>query len=148
MSFLPHPICFPYVSTRLICICTRSLIEDVSSPNITAFLHGKVRITPSNATKAIAFAGNALRKHGTNPRQYPLHPRSLHTARAASFQLWNCLCPSLRAPPIGSVIRRCFTTSEGYDVSQKIWAEIPPAQKLIRGADMLVLLVMNRVRMS
>ena len=27
-------------------------------------------MTPSNATNAIAFAGNARRKHGTKPRQY------------------------------------------------------------------------------
>lgn len=38
--------------------------------------HGSDRITPSNATKAIAFAGNARKKQGTKPLQYPLHPRS------------------------------------------------------------------------
>jgi hypothetical protein len=30
---------------------------------------GKLLITPSNATRAIAFAGKALKKHGTNPLQ-------------------------------------------------------------------------------
>lgn len=30
---------------------------------------------------------------------------------------------------------RCFTTSDGYEVSQKICADKPPAQKLIAGAD-------------
>lgn len=35
------------------------------------------RMAASNATSAIAFAGNALRKQGKNPRQYPLAPLSL-----------------------------------------------------------------------
>lgn len=30
---------------------------------------------------------------------------------------------------------RCLTTSDGYDVSQKICADKPPAQKLIAGVD-------------
>lgn len=33
-------------------------------------------ITPSKATSAIAFAGNALKKHGRNPLQYPFNPAS------------------------------------------------------------------------
>lgn len=41
----------------------------VQMPSYIQVYHGSVRITPSNATKAMAFAGNALRKQGTNPRQ-------------------------------------------------------------------------------
>lgn len=33
---------------------------------------------------------------------------------------------------------RCLTTSDGYEVSQKICADMPPAQKLIAGADKFV----------
>jgi len=33
------------------------------------YIYGKALITPSNATNAIAFAGNALKKHGRNPLQ-------------------------------------------------------------------------------
>lgn len=36
---------------------------------------------------------------------------------------------------------RCFTTSDGYDVIQKICAERPPAQKLTAGVESEVLLV-------
>lgn len=110
--------------------------------------YGSHRITPSNATKAIAFAGNALKKQGTKPLQYPPHPRSRYTATAASFHHRNCRCPSPSAPPMGSVIRRFFTTSDGYDMIQKIWAEIPPAQKLITGADRLVRSLISRDRTS
>lgn len=39
--------------------------------------YGSQRMTPSKATRAMAFAGNARRKQGTKPRKYPLHPRSL-----------------------------------------------------------------------
>lgn len=69
---------------------------------------GRLLMTPSNATSAIALAGNALKKHGTNPLQYPLHPFSLHTVLAASLHRGNRL-PS----PSGSVIMRCLTTSLG-----------------------------------
>ena len=48
-----------------------------------------VRITPSKATNAIALAGKARRKHGTNPRQYPRNPLSLYIAAAASRQRGN-----------------------------------------------------------
>ncbi len=46
---------------------------------ISSLLHhsGMDRMAASNATSAIAFAGNALRKQGKNPRQYPLAPLSL-----------------------------------------------------------------------
>src|SRR5204862_923615 len=80
----------------------------------TSIHHGNDLITPSKATSAMAFAGNALRKHGRNPRQYPLHPLSLPTATAASFHRRNRLSPSPSAPPKGSVMIRCFTTSDGY----------------------------------
>jgi len=69
---------------------------------------GNARMTPSNATKAIAFAGNARRKQGTKPLQYPLHPFSVHTAFAASLHLGNFL-----PLPSGSVMIRCLTTSDG-----------------------------------
>lgn len=86
---------------------------------------GKFRITASNTVSAYttvstpshihdrtqltaALAGNALKKHGTNPLQYPLTPPSLHTARAASRHLPNFL-PS----PSSSVMYLFLTTSEG-----------------------------------
>ena len=69
---------------------------------------GNALITDSNATNAIAFAGNALKKHGTNPLQYPLHPCSLYTALAASLHRGN-----LRPGPSGSVMMRCLMTSLG-----------------------------------
>ena len=100
-------------------------------------------MTPSKATSAIALAGNALKKHGTKPLQYPLHPLSLHTVFAASLHLGN-----LRSEPNGSVMIRCLTTSEGYDVSQNIWADRPPAQKLIAGAEREVWLFKKRVKTS
>lgn len=43
---------------------------------------------------------------------------------------------------------RFLTTSEGYEVIQKIWAEIPPAQKLMAGADRLVFSFMTRDMIS
>lgn len=110
--------------------------------------YGSHRITPSNATNAMAFAGNALRKQGTNPRQYPLHPRSRPTATAASFQDRNFLSPSPKTPPMGSVMSRCFTKSDGYEVIQNSWADSPPAQKLMAGLDILVRSFIIRVRMS
>lgn len=58
-------ICYPYSYTLKACTYTYTYIH-----------HGNVLIIASNANKAIAFAGNALRKHGRNPRQYPLHPLS------------------------------------------------------------------------
>lgn len=105
-------------------------------------------ITPSNATNAIAFAGKALKKHGKNPRQYPFIPLSLLMATAASFHVRNFLSPSPSAPPNGSVIIRCFTTSDGYDVNQKTCAERPPAQKLIAGVDISVYFLNPRVMRS
>lgn len=66
------------------------------------------RITPSNATSAIAFAGKARKKQGTKPRQYPVHPVSRYIDFAASFQRGYFL-----SGPKGSVMMRCFTTSEG-----------------------------------
>lgn len=98
--------------------------------------HGKALMIPSNATNAIAFAGNALRKQGTNPRQYALKPPpSLPTATAASFHRLNRCVPSFNCPPRGSVMMRCLMISEGYDVNQKIWADKPPAQKFMEGVD-------------
>jgi hypothetical protein len=91
-------------------------------------------MTPSKATKAIAFAGNALKKQGTKPLQYPFHPASRYTALAASLQRGK-----RRPAPSGSVMTLCFTTSLGYEVSQKTCAESPPAQKLMAGAERLVL---------
>ena len=87
-------------------------------------------ITPSNTNSAVAFAGNALRKHGKNPRQYPLHPASLYTALAASLHLGY-----LRSAPNPSVMMRCLTTSDGYEKIQNICADSPPAQKLTAGSD-------------
>ena len=43
---------------------------------------------------------------------------------------------------------RCFTTSEGYDVIQKICAERPPAQKLIAGVEREVCVEKKSVRMA
>ena len=70
-------------------------------------------ITPSNATSATAFAGNALKKQGTKPRQKPRAPSRRQTARAASRQPRKQRSPSPRVPPSGSVMTRCLTTSEG-----------------------------------
>lgn len=111
-------------------------------------VYGSHRITPSKATNAIAFAGNARRKQGRNPRQYPLQPRSWYTTAAASFHQRKRRSPSPSLPPMGSVMRRCLTTSDGYEVSQKIWAEIPPAQKLTAGADRFVFSLNQRVSTS
>jgi len=47
------------------------------STSIYSSYSGNVLITASNATSAMAFAGNALKKHGTNPLQYPMAPLSL-----------------------------------------------------------------------
>lgn len=95
-------------------------------------------MTPSKATRAKAFAGKALKKHGTKPLQKPLGPSLRHISFAASFHLGNRLSPSLSAPPSGSVMIRCLTTSDGYEVSQKTWAERPPAQKLMEGVESCV----------
>ena len=43
---------------------------------------------------------------------------------------------------------RCFTTSLGYDVIQKICADNPPAQKLTAGVDRFVLFCSNLVKTS
>lgn len=110
--------------------------------------YGSHRITPSKATNAMAFAGNARRKQGTNPRQYPLQPRSWYTTTAASFHKRKRRSPSPSLPPIGSVMRRCLTTSDGYEVIQKIWAEIPPAQKLMAGVDRFEFSLNQRVNTS
>lgn len=57
-------------------------------------------ITPSNAISAIALAGNALKKHGTKPLQYPLAPSLLHISFAASFHLRNFCSPSPKFWPL------------------------------------------------
>jgi hypothetical protein len=97
----------------------QSLTQANSLPSLPSLLlhthPGNPLTTPSNATNATAFAGNALKKHGKNPLQYPLHPFSLYTALAASRHLAYFL-----PEPRSSVIIRCLTTSDGYDVSQKI----------------------------
>ena len=41
---------------------------------------------------------------------------------------------------------RCFTTSDGYDVIQKICAERPPAQKLMDGVEREVCVEKRSVR--
>lgn len=112
--------------------------------SLYANAQGNHLITPSKATSAIAFAGNARKKHGKNPLQYPFQPPSRPTAIAASFHRRNRRSPSPWAPPRGSVMSLFLTTSEGYDVIQKIWAESPPAQKLIAGAGSAVFSRMNR----
>lgn len=89
--------------------------------------YGSALITASKATNATALAGNALKKHGTNPlqirqsaphepfrnttayRQYPFHPFSRYTALAASLHRLNTLSPGSN----GSVMILCFTTSLG-----------------------------------
>ncbi len=76
-------------------------------------LYGSPLMTPSNATSATAFAGNALKKQGTKPLQYPFHPFSAYTALAAVFQFGNLLSPSFSPLPRGSVMILCFTTSLG-----------------------------------
>jgi hypothetical protein len=68
---------------------------------------GNARMTPSNATKAIAFAGNARRKQGTKPLS-TLSTHSPSTQLAASLHLGNFL-----PLPSGSVMIRCLTTSDG-----------------------------------
>lgn len=57
-------------------VYTSTVMYSLETVYAQATIHGNQRITPSNATNAMAFAGNALRKQGTNPRQYPLQPRS------------------------------------------------------------------------
>lgn len=74
---------------------------------------GNALITPSNVISAIAFAGNARKKHGANPLQNPRAPSLLQIALAASFHRGNCRSPSPSLPPSGSVMMRCLTTSEG-----------------------------------
>lgn len=54
-----------------------------------------------------------LKKHGRKPLQYPLHPFSCHTVFAASLHPWNLRTPPANGAPSGSVIIRCFTTSDG-----------------------------------
>lgn len=71
--------------------------------------HSNHRITPSNATSAAAFAGNARRQHGTKPRQNPFMPPSRQIASAASLQRGYLRFPASRS----SVMIRCFTTSVG-----------------------------------
>lgn len=83
-------------------------------------VYGNHLITPSNVNRAIALAGNALRKQGMKPLQKPFMPLSFATAVAASFHRRNFRSPSFNPPPSGSVISRCLTTSAGYDVNQKI----------------------------
>ena len=97
------------------------------------FYSGSARITDSKATRAMAFAGKARRKHGKKPLQYPFHPCSRYTAFATSRHRGN-----FRSGPNGSVIIRCLITSLGYDVIQKTWADKPPAQKFTAGAERFV----------
>jgi hypothetical protein len=92
-------------------------------------------MTPSNATNATALAGNARKKHGTKPLQYPFHPLSRYTAFAASDHFLYFLSGSFPSP---SVIIFCLTTSEGYENIQNICALKPPAQKLTAGSESLV----------
>ena len=113
-----------------------------------SYYSGKALMTPSNVIKAIAFAGNALKKQGTKPLQNPLAPSRLQIDLAASFHRGNIRWPSPRPLPSGSVMMRCLITSEGYDVIQKIWAERPPAQKLTAGVDRWVELDRKRLRRS
>ena len=102
-------------------------------------------MTPSNTSNAIAFAGKARRKQGPKPLQYPFHPsRLLMSFAAAIHRPRNCGSPSPSRPPSGSVIRRCFTTSAGYELSQKSWAESPPAQKLMAGCERAVCVAIRR----
>jgi hypothetical protein len=54
----------------------RSAAGIVHISAVKEFNHDSALITPSNATSAIALAGKALRKQGTKPLQYPLHPLS------------------------------------------------------------------------
>ena len=70
--------------------------------------HDNPLMTDSKATKAIAFAGNALNALGIKPLQKPISPRSAYTARAASRHFLN-----LRSFPKPSVMIRCLTTSDG-----------------------------------
>ncbi|KAG7009993.1 1,3-beta-glucanosyltransferase gel1 [Physcia stellaris] len=74
---------------------------------------GKARMTASKATRAIAFAGNALMKQGRKPLQNPFTPSFRHTFWAASLHRGNFVTPSPRPFPIGSVMMRCLTTSDG-----------------------------------
>src|SRR5690625_3455893 len=62
-------------------------------------VYGNHLITPSNVNRAIALAGNALRKHGMKPLQKPFMPLSLATAVAASFHRRNFRSPSFNPPP-------------------------------------------------
>lgn len=43
---------------------------------------------------------------------------------------------------------RCLIMSDGYDVIQKICAEMPPAQKLMAGVDKLERSLSIRVKIS
>ena len=120
------------------------------------FQSGNDRMTPSKDISATAFAGNARKKHGTKPLQYPLAPSLRQIATAASRHRGNIrgasptpLPPTLfRLGPSPSVMMRCLTTSEGYEVSQNTCAERPPAQKLIDGVERFVLVERSRVKRS
>lgn len=69
----------------------RSKISKLNPQEISTVLHGKFLIAPSNATSATAFAGNALKKHGTNPL-----PSSVQLARH------NRIRNKYASPPIAS----------------------------------------------
>lgn len=122
------------------------------SPKCTAphshFHSGNALITPSNVINAIALAGNARKKHGTNPLQYPRTPSLFQIDLAASFHRRNFLSPSPSPFPNGSVMMRCLTTSDGYDVIQNTCAERPPAQKLMAGVESAVDVERKREMMS
>lgn len=117
---------------------------------------GNARITPSKDISATALAGNARRKHGTKPLQNPFTPSLRQMARAASRHRGNIRgasptpwLPALLVPgPSPSVMMRCLTTSEGYEVSQNTCAERPPAQKLIDGVERVVVVDRSRVKRS
>ena len=111
------PLRLPSHSQEALCIfgfVLYSLKWSAGYHTFTLLFHsGRPLMTPSNAASATAFAGKALRKHGKNPLQKPLGPSLRHISIAASFHLGKRLSPSLRAPPSGSVMSRCFTTSDG-----------------------------------
>lgn len=129
-GFLSNPVIHTYTRGILHITSILPAMQTSHTPLPFPRYSGNALITDSNATKAIAFAGKALKKHGPNPLQYPLHPCSLYTPLAASLQVRNLL-----SGPSESVMMRCFTTSLGYDVIQKTCADKPPAQKLTAGAE-------------
>ncbi|KAG9679990.1 carrier protein YMC2, partial [Aureobasidium melanogenum] len=109
---------------------------DSSSASERPTLDQSILMTPSNATNAIAFAGNARKKHGTNPRHIsPARELSIrqiirHDALLDDIRRITCQPEDLRrqssSPEVDGRCRHCSVLLEP---SRKQIIRTPPEEK-------------------